>query len=96
MKVMGGHEFMLIAIDYFIKWLESTSYAKIIAKDVAKFHVNNIICRYDILGQLVSDEMRHFRTPLDKYKTFNITIISLSSPDKWTNEETITYIYSII
>lgn len=33
---VGGHEYVLVAIDYFTKWVEAQSYAKLTAKHVAK------------------------------------------------------------
>ncbi|RVW11728.1 Retrovirus-related Pol polyprotein from transposon 17.6 [Vitis vinifera] len=36
-KSSSGHEFILIAIDYFTKWVEATSYAKLTSARVASF-----------------------------------------------------------
>ena len=36
-KSSSGHEFILVAIDYFTKWVEATSYAKLNATKVATF-----------------------------------------------------------
>ena len=33
-KFSNGHEFILVAINYFIKWVEATSYAKLNAVKV--------------------------------------------------------------
>ena len=33
----SGHEFILVAIDYFTKWVEATSYAKLNVDKVATF-----------------------------------------------------------
>ena len=41
-KALNGHEFFLVTIDYFTKWVEAVSYSK--DKHVAKFIENNIIC----------------------------------------------------
>ena len=45
-KSSSGHEFILVAIDYFTKWVEATSYAKLNAAKVATFIRSYIICRY--------------------------------------------------
>ena len=37
----GGQEFILAAIDYFTKWVEAASYAKLKAKHVALFIIRN-------------------------------------------------------
>ncbi|RVW59103.1 hypothetical protein CK203_104560 [Vitis vinifera] len=36
-KSSNGHEYILVAIDYFTKWLEAASYARLIVAKVAKF-----------------------------------------------------------
>ena len=43
-KASNGHEYMLVAIDYFTKWMEMASYSVLKAKHVAQFIENNIIC----------------------------------------------------
>ena len=45
-KALNGHEYILVAIDYFTKWVEVTSYFVLKAKHVNQFIENNIICRY--------------------------------------------------
>ena len=47
-KGSNGHEYILVAIDYFTKWVEAQSYAVLKASHVAKFIRNNIICRYGV------------------------------------------------
>ena len=39
---------LLIATDYFNKWVEAKTYASIKDKDVTKFVWKNIICRFGI------------------------------------------------
>ena len=55
-KGTGGHEYMLIAVNYFTKWVEVASYASVALKHVAKFIINNIICRYGVPHKLISDQ----------------------------------------
>ena len=43
-KSSSGHECVLVAIDYFTKWVEATSYASLTAVKVAKFIRSHIIC----------------------------------------------------
>ena len=47
-KVLNGHGYILVAIDYFTKWVEATSYFVLKAKHVAWFLENNIICRFGV------------------------------------------------
>ena len=44
-KALNGHKYILVAINYFIKWVEAASYSELKAKHVARFIENNIICR---------------------------------------------------
>ncbi|RVW18454.1 hypothetical protein CK203_105229 [Vitis vinifera] len=45
-KYSSGHEFILVAIDYFTKWVEAASYARLTYARVASFIISHIICRY--------------------------------------------------
>ena len=47
-KVSNGHEYILVAIDYFTKWVEASSYSMLKAKHVAQFLENNIICWFGV------------------------------------------------
>ncbi|XP_074283147.1 uncharacterized protein LOC141607690 [Silene latifolia] len=57
----GGHCFILVAIDYFTKWVEAKSYKVLKAKQVAQFIQNEIICRYGTPHELISDNRTHFQ-----------------------------------
>lgn len=39
----NGHRFILVAIDYFTKWVETTSFKEVTKKVVADFVKNNLI-----------------------------------------------------
>ena len=52
---------MIIAIDYFTKWVEAASYIKITSTHVAKFLLNNIIYRYGVPHKLISDQGSHVK-----------------------------------
>ena len=43
-KSSNGHEFILVAIDYFTKWVETISYAKLTSAKVSTFIISHIIC----------------------------------------------------
>ena len=60
-KVSNGHEYILVAIEYFTKWVEVASYAILKAKHVAWFIENNIICRFGVLQEIISDNGSHFK-----------------------------------
>ena len=42
-KASNGHEFILVAIDYFTKWVKAELYTVLNAKKLAKFIKKNII-----------------------------------------------------
>ena len=48
-------KFLLIAIDYFNKWVEAKAYASIKDKDVSKFVWKNIVYRFGILQAIIVD-----------------------------------------
>ena len=55
LKASNGHEYILVAIDYFTKWVEATSYKSVTQAMVAQFLKHNIICRYGVPGELIID-----------------------------------------
>nr|CAN74143.1 hypothetical protein VITISV_009412 [Vitis vinifera] len=65
LKSSNSHEFILVAIDYFTKWLEATSYARLTSAGVASFIRSHIICRYGVPHELISDRGVHFRAEVD-------------------------------
>ena len=44
-KSSSGHKFILVAIDYFTKWVEGGSYTRLTLSGVASFIRSHIICR---------------------------------------------------
>ncbi|WKA08774.1 hypothetical protein VitviT2T_026467 [Vitis vinifera] len=64
-KSSSGHEFILVAIDYFTKWVEVASYARLTSAGVASFIRSRIICRYEVPHELISDRRVHFRAEVD-------------------------------
>ena len=64
-KSSSGHEYILVAIDYFTKWVEATSYARLTAARVAKFIRLHIIYRYGVPHELISTRGAHFRGKVD-------------------------------
>ncbi|WJZ84330.1 hypothetical protein VitviT2T_003939 [Vitis vinifera] len=64
-KSSSGHEFILVAIDYFTKWVEAASYARLTSCGVASFIRSHIICRYGVPHELISDRGVYFRAEVD-------------------------------
>ena len=52
-KASNGHHFILVAIDYFIKWVEAASYANVTKQVVVRFIKNQIIYRYGVPSKII-------------------------------------------
>ncbi|XP_043717531.1 uncharacterized protein LOC122665445 [Telopea speciosissima] len=68
-KASNGHDFILVAIDYFTKLVEAQSYVVLIAAKITKFIKENLICRYGVPHALISDQRAHFWGKVDKFCT---------------------------
>ena len=51
----NGHRFILVAIDYFTKWVEAASFAIVTKNMVARFIRHNLIYRYRIPERIITD-----------------------------------------
>ncbi|GJU97838.1 reverse transcriptase domain-containing protein [Tanacetum coccineum] len=51
----GGAKFVIVAIDYFTKWIEAKPLVKITGKEVIRFVMGNIICRFGLPRIIVTD-----------------------------------------
>nr|KYP60935.1 Transposon Ty3-I Gag-Pol polyprotein [Cajanus cajan] len=58
--VKGQLKFLLVAVDYFTKWIEACPLAKITTDNVQKFTWKNIICKFGIPHSLVTEHGRQF------------------------------------
>ncbi|XP_074323716.1 uncharacterized protein LOC141660626 [Apium graveolens] len=56
----GQRKFILVAIDYFTKWIGAKALAKITTKKISQFFWENMICRFGIPRILVTDNGRQF------------------------------------
>ena len=59
-KSSSGHEFILVTIDYFTKWVEAASYARLTSARVVSFIRSHIIYRYGVPHELILDKGAHF------------------------------------
>ncbi|XP_052305631.1 uncharacterized protein LOC112325327 [Populus trichocarpa] len=59
-KASNGHRFILVAIDYFTKWVEANSYAHVTQKVVKRFIEKDLICRYGPPEKIVTDNAQNF------------------------------------
>ena len=51
----GGVKYAVVAVDYFTKWTEAEPLASITTKKVLDFVVKNIICRFGLPANIISD-----------------------------------------
>ena len=54
-KVSNEHRFILVAIDYFTKWVEAASYASMTRSVVVRFIKKEIIYRYGLPRKIITD-----------------------------------------
>ena len=57
---VAQRKFLIVAIDYFTKWIEAKPLAQITTKQVNQFFWENVICRYGLPRILVTDNGRQF------------------------------------
>ncbi|MGG6712987.1 UNVERIFIED_CONTAM: DDE-type integrase/transposase/recombinase, partial [Salmonella enterica subsp. enterica serovar Weltevreden] len=55
-----GQKWLVVAIDYFTKWVEAESMTTITWEKMKKFISKNICCRFGIPKVMVSDNGRQF------------------------------------
>ncbi|VFQ61136.1 unnamed protein product [Cuscuta campestris] len=59
----GGKKFVIVAIDYFTKWIEAEALANITTQQCKKFIWKNIITRFGAPMNLITDNGPQFRNP---------------------------------
>ncbi|XP_038996868.1 uncharacterized protein LOC120121584, partial [Hibiscus syriacus] len=65
-KASNGHRFILVAIDYFTKWVEAASYANVTKGAVCRFLKREIICRYGTPERIITDNALNLNNDLMK------------------------------
>ncbi|PKI42442.1 hypothetical protein CRG98_037173 [Punica granatum] len=63
-KASNGHLFILVAIDYFTKWIEAITLASVTAKAAARFLKRDIITRYRVPATLITDNAKNLNNKL--------------------------------
>ena len=58
------YKFLIVAVDYFTKWIEAEAVATITASRVKSFYWKNIICRFGVPYAIVSDNETQFSNTL--------------------------------
>ncbi|XP_043693013.1 uncharacterized protein LOC122643459 [Telopea speciosissima] len=67
-KAFGGKQFIVVAVDYFTKWVEAKALATITTAKVWKFFLHSVIYRYEIPRTLITDNGKQFE---QKFKEFS-------------------------
>ena len=57
----GGHHHIIVVVDYFKKWAEAMPMIKSYGETATHFVFNQIITRFEILKELVTDHCLHFQ-----------------------------------
>ncbi|XP_010327331.1 uncharacterized protein [Solanum lycopersicum] len=63
-KASNGHRFILVAIDYFTKWVEAVTFKSVTKKVVVDFIHFNIICRFGIPKVIITDNVANLNSHL--------------------------------
>ncbi|GJS62399.1 reverse transcriptase domain-containing protein [Tanacetum coccineum] len=56
----GKVKFLIVAMNYFTKWIEAKAVATISGSQVKKFVWDNIVCHFGLPGEIVSDNGKQF------------------------------------
>ena len=59
-----GHHHIILVVDYFMKWVEAMPMVKSDSETAAHFVFNQIITRFDISKELVTDHGRNFQNKM--------------------------------
>nr|GEX88639.1 reverse transcriptase domain-containing protein [Tanacetum cinerariifolium] len=65
-KGPGKVKFLIVAIDYFTKWIGAKLVTTITSNQIKKFMWDNIVCRFRLPGEIISDNEKQFRD--DQFK----------------------------
>ena len=65
-KASNGHRFILVAIDYFTKWVEAITFKAVTKKAVVDFVHSNIICRFGIPRAIITYNVANLNSNLMK------------------------------
>ncbi|XP_074348963.1 uncharacterized protein LOC141687851 [Apium graveolens] len=92
-KLSGQRKFIVVAIDYFTKWIEAKELAKITIKQITQFFWENVICRFGIPYIIVMDNGRQFdKTEFKEYYDDNnieLHFTSVAYPQANEQEEVV-------
>jgi len=78
---LGGHKFIITAIEYFMKWVKAIPMISTKGPKIAEFILHLIICQFGIPTQIITDNGKKFKNKkvLALCKAYHIRI-SFSTP----------------
>ena len=76
-------KFLLIATNYFSKWVEAKAYASIKDKDVSKFIWKTIVCRFEIPSAIVRSNGPQFDSVFFRTFCLELNIKNLYSTPRY-------------
>jgi len=59
-----GNRYIIVVVDYFMKYLEAKAVKETIAKEVSKFVYEEIICRYRCVKKILTDRGSYFNNQM--------------------------------
>ena len=60
-NALNGHKYIVVAIDYFSRWIEAESFSTLKAKQMAKFIEKSLVYRYRVSHHIVTDNSVQFQ-----------------------------------
>ena len=57
----NGHKYIVVAIDYFSRWIKAESFGTLKAKQMVKFIEKSLICRYGVPHHIMTDNGVQFQ-----------------------------------
>src|ERR1044071_2870363 len=66
LETMNGNKYIVVAIDYFIKWSEARALKEANAKEISRFIYEDIICKHGCSQKILIDRRTHFNNQLVK------------------------------
>ncbi|GKD96378.1 reverse transcriptase domain-containing protein [Tanacetum coccineum] len=58
---LGKVKFLIVAMDYFTKWIKAKPVATITGNQIKKFVWDNIVCRFGLPREIISDNVKQIR-----------------------------------
>ncbi|GKA51249.1 reverse transcriptase domain-containing protein [Tanacetum coccineum] len=83
----GKVKFLIVAIDYLTKWIEANPVATIHAIKSKKIIRDNIVCRFRLPGEIISDNGKQFRDNPFKVVSPPTFCFCKTSARKWVSRK---------